>query len=418
MNSADIMADKELAGRDLSEVLLKMRSAFDVFDAQSSLLKVSYEKLQQDLAASNRTLNERNRALSDKVREHEKMSSRLQCIIESLTDSVLVVNTDLRVERCNRAAERLMGRSREQIEDLPYGAVANGMGNESMLRSAMESGRAFLDNERKQAGSETEKVVLASVAPIVSADGQIFGAVEVLRDITELRHLEARMDCQKKMAALGQMAASVAHEIRNPLGTIEGFARLLKRDLAGQPDHQRLVSKIVEGAQNLNHVITNMLTFTRPASLQCEKFEAQRLLSEVRDLLTAKAAERGVILAVEESCGPVGVWGDFAQLRQVLVNLGLNAIEASARSGKVSVQASRQGSTARFVVADKGIGMTEATQQRLFEPFFTRKAGGTGLGLALCHKIVSAHAGEISVWSRPGEGSRFEVVLRCGGGQP
>lgn len=405
------MEDAVLTG-EVSDAVLKIKSAFEVFDSQSALLQSSYEDLKTNLAKSHMELNFKNMELSEKVLELREMSSRLQCILESLTDGVLVVDDNLRVERCNPAAEALLGLPREKIEGRLYEEIMNGLGNVARLNSAMKSNNSFLDDQRVHVDADgVEVVVLASAAPIQSQNGEVIGVVEVLRDVTELRMLEEKVNCQKRMAALGEMAASVAHEIRNPLGTIEGFARLLKRDLEDQPDHLRLASKIVEGAQNLNYVITNLLTYARPMNLNNESFAVTRLLSEVRDLMVDRASRAGVRVAVNETTEPLSCEGDICQLRHVLVNLGMNAIEACSEGGHVSISSFRRSGRSVFSVTDDGLGMSKGDLQRIFDPFFTKKQGGTGLGLSLCHKIVSAHGGEIQVASEPGCGSVFEVIL-------
>jgi len=403
----NVANDKQVKGDKAVTMLDDLRKAFEVFDSQSKMLKVSYDTLSGELDVTNRKLISKNMELSGKVLELQEMSSRMQCIIESLTDSVLVVNTHLNVERHNIVAERLFGRSSAEISGKPYREIANGLGDEEMLSNVINDGDSFVDVER--VGADT--IVLASVSPILSPDGSIIGAVEVLRDVTHMRALESKFECHKRMIALGQMAASVAHEIRNPLGTIEGFARLLKRDLEDQPQHRRLASKIVEGAQNLNYVITNLLNYARPMMIQCEVFQPGRLLTESSDVLQTRASELGVALQITDNCPDVDVHGDSRQLRQVLINLALNAIEACERGGHVEVSLLKRDKTWLLRVKDDGCGISESDIGSIFDPFFTKKAGGTGLGLALCHKIVSAHGGEIIVASKPAQGSVFDVVL-------
>jgi PAS domain S-box-containing protein len=398
------------------EVLRQIQTAFQTFDNQSTQLQRSFENLKQNLAEANRELNVKNQALSDKVMELQQMSSRLHCILESLGDGVLVVNSAFVVERCNPAAQSLLNMDRQQIEQKPYSEVMNGLGNRESLRVAIEQGIPRLDEQRHGSGYRGQKtVVLASVSPIRSADGSILGAVEVLRDVTQLRLLEERLQQQKRMAALGEMASCVAHEIRNPLGTIEGFARLLRQDLTdeGRSDQLRLTSKIIEGAQNLNYVITNLLTYVRPMTMQCETFDVSVLLGSVEELLTALALERGVTLRMEAGKEPRQLQGDIRQLRQLLVNLGRNALEACKKGGKVSIRGEGRGHEAVFVVTDNGCGISKENLPRIFDPFFTLKEGGTGLGLALCHRIAEAHGGEIRVESVEGEGTVVRLILPC-----
>ncbi|MBN1670912.1 MAG: PAS domain-containing protein [Kiritimatiellae bacterium] len=402
------------------ETLERIREAFTLFDHQSGLLLSAFGKLKRDLAEANRQLNAKNLALSYKVDELQQVSSRLRCILESLADGVLVVDPDFIVQRCNPASERLLGLPRTEIEGRPYGRITNGLGNSDALRRALERGEVVCDEPRScSAGAAGRRVtVLASVSPIRSPEGALLGAVEVLRDITVLRALETRVQHQERMAALGEMAASVAHEIRNPLGTIEGFARLLRRDLEGRPAYSRLADKIVEGTKNLNYVITNLLTYVRPMTLQYEPFDAATLLSSVRESLAGTARSRKVTLKVTPAAGPVRLEGDVRQLRQVLVNLGVNAIEACLPEGQVCIRCVKNPDRVKFSVQDDGCGISTKDLTRIFDPFFTRKEGGTGLGLSLSHKIIAAHGGRIDVQSRPGKGTTFELVLPLRGGKP
>jgi signal transduction histidine kinase len=296
----------------------------------------------------------------------------------------------------------------------------NGLGNIQALRSAISHGQTLLDEQRSHTNPKGHKVVvLASVAPVRTSGGVVLGAVEVLRDVTQLRLLEERMQHQKRMAALGEMATSVAHEIRNPLGTIEGFARLLKSDLERDrhTDHARLAGKIIEGAQNLNYVITNLLTYARPMSVQYEPFDAASLFNSVGDMLTGLAEQARVRIDFRLPNPPMTIHGDIRHLRQVLVNLGRNAIEASRRDGEVIMEVVLRRREVVFSVTDSGCGIGPEDLPRVFDPFFTRKEGGTGLGLSLCHKIVAAHGGEISISSVMNQGTTVKVVLSQLGGE-
>lgn len=396
------------------EVLARIRSAFEVFDSHSLLLQSAFDNLKRNLAEANRQLQRSNQALSEKVSELEQMSSRMHCILESLGDAVLVVNCAGRIERCNPAAAQLLGCDRSDVEGSDYATAMAASGNLVAMGAALREGARLTDEPRVLTGSGGAKIaVLAGISPIKAPDGAILGAVEILRDISQLRSLEERVQHQKRMAALGEMAASVAHEIRNPLGSIEGFARLLRQDLVreGLADPTRLAGKIIEGAQNLNYVITNLLTYARPMPLQNDRFEMSVLMGSVKEQLVALAAQRGVVLEAIRATGSDVGWGDVRQLRQMLVNLGRNAIEACASGGHVRLEAALMPRRMILTVADDGCGIAAADLPKIFDPFFTLKEGGTGLGLALSHKIVAAHGGEIAVTSTKGKGTSMKVTL-------
>jgi PAS domain S-box-containing protein len=398
-----------------NELLVGIRNAFKIFDEQSSLLQRSFDSLKQDLAMANEQLNEKNVALSEKVNELHQMTGRLECILESIGDSVLVVNNNMCVERCNPAALALLEKTRAEIENQAYTDVMDGLGNPKALHEAITKGKTVLERERSHSQGDHTVTVLASVAPMRSTDGSIIGAVEVLRDITEIRLLQEKVQYQQRIAALGEMAASVAHEIRNPLGTIEGFARLLKSDLDRDrlENHSRLATKIIAGVTNLNYVITNLLTYARPLSLQTDAFDVTLLLASVEDLLVNLAAQHKVTLKTEATGKIRTATGDIRQLRQVLVNLGRNAVEACEKreDGEVVISANIRKRSSTFTVRDNGCGISKRDVRNVFDPFFTRKQAGTGLGLSLCHKIVTAHGGEIEVESNEGEGTVFTFTI-------
>lgn len=393
-----------------------IQSAFELFDRQSRQLQESYQSLKRDLARSNDTLQMRNRELTAKIQELRQVSSRLEGVIESMTDGLLVVGLDRRVERCNSSAEAMLGISRSQIEEAGFdGTIAFEEGCEALTR-VLEGGPPALDRSwlLTLTGGEV-RYLLVSLAPVSAPDGNVLGAICNLRDVTELRRLERQLHSKERLAALGEMAASVAHEIRNPLGTIEGFARLLRRDLATMPDHLRLAERIVEGAQNLNYVISNLLTYARPMRLQFADVTVERLFALCRDTLLDRAARAGAEMEIPEPSPDWVVRGDERQLAQVLLNLGINAIEACPPGkGRVGIEVHGGRKAILLRIRDNGCGMDTATVEKVFDPFFTQKEGGTGLGLSLTKKIVDAHGGEIAIESEPEKGSTVTVTLPRG----
>ena len=393
-----------------------IKEAFELFDRQSRQLQEAYQSLKRDLAHSNETLQIRNRELTSKIQELRQVSSRLESVIESMTDGLLVVGLDRRIERCNTSSEQILGKPRGEIESADFERIILLDEANEALSSVIGGGPPVLDRSwlATHADGETRSL-LVSVAPVTAPDGSVLGAICNLRDVTELRRLEKQLHSRERLAALGEMAASVAHEIRNPLGTIEGFARLLRRDLAAMPDHLRLAERIVEGAQNLNYVISNLLTYARPMHLQITGVSMGRLFSVCRETLLDRAARAGAELDIQDPPSVLVARGDERQLAQVLLNLGINAIEACApNAGRVRIEASGGRQSAVFRVLDNGCGMDEAKVEKIFDPFFTTKEGGTGLGLSLTKKIVDAHGGEITIDSEPGKGSTFTVTLPRG----
>ena len=217
-----------------------IQEAFELFDRQSRQLQEAYQSLKIDLARSNEALQARNQELTSKIQELRQVSSRLESVIESMTDGLLVIGLDRQVERCNSSAEQMLGISRAEIEHKDVDSTITFEEGHAALTRVLEGGAPVLDRSWlvTLAGGEVRSL-LVSLAPVSTPDGTVLGALCNLRDVTELRRLERQLHSRERLAALGEMAASVAHEIRNPLGTIEGFARLLRRDQAGMPEHLR-----------------------------------------------------------------------------------------------------------------------------------------------------------------------------------
>lgn len=244
---------------------------------------------------------------------------------------------------------------------------------------------------------------------------------EQLRDqVQRLRAEVARKNRQlrrrERLAALGEMAAGVAHEIRNPLGGIQMFASLLRRDLADQPEALRLVERINKGVNTLESIVSNILAFSRPAEAQPGAVCLKALARETVELVAVKAAAAGVRVEIGDSVNRVELVTDGRLLQRALLNLLLNAIDAAGRAdsaaGKVVI-ASRSSSGERVTisVADNGAGIPAGLMDRIFNPFFTTKSSGTGLGLSIVHQIVESLGGSVQAANRGGGGAVFSIAL-------
>lgn len=408
----EVLQQMAAANPDTQDSVASIQEAFRLFVQQSATLQEAYHSLQRDLAETNQALQARNRELMDKCQELRQLSSRLESVIESMTDGLLVIGLDGRIERCNSSAGRMLQHASHSVEGAPLTRIVTLECLPELLATVLRGGEPVLNRSWNVVDADGGgQVFLVSLAPVAASDGSVLGALCNIRDVTEIRRLEKGLHSHERLAALGEMAASVAHEIRNPLGTIEGFARLLRRDLADMPQHVRLAERIVEGTQNLNYVITNLLTYARPMLLQLADVRVAQVVDACRETLRDRARRANVRLSVAHPPADLCVHADERQLVQVLLNLGINAIEACDASQSVRIEVTGGRSSILIRVRDKGCGMDETLLMRIFDPFFTCKEGGTGLGLSLTKKIIDAHGGELSVSSTPGRGSVFTVEL-------
>ena len=246
------------------------------------------------------------------------------------------------------------------------------------------------------------------------------GLEESLRQLQlqseKIRAIEEQLRHSEKLSALGELAAVLAHEIRNPLGSLRGAAEILKDDYRpGDRKYEFLEIQIKE-TERLNHVVEDFLRMARPQPTELRQCSLREELETIVTLVAADARQRGVSLGLEPS-PPVTLQADGEKLRQAFLNIVLNALQATGPGGRVSItlMPGNDGHEIRFT--DNGSGMTPETLNRLFEPFFTTKTGGTGLGLAVTRKIIEAHGGTVTVTSEPGRVTTVTVRLPHNGTQ-
>jgi len=263
---------------------------------------------------------------------------------------------------------------------------------------------------------ERMRCVGYAVTPLNTIEGIASGYTVIFQDLTEMKKLESELRLKDRMAAVGELSAGIAHEIRNPLAAIAGSAQVLKKSDALSPQEHRLMSIILKESERLNKSIADFLRFVKPQEKRTVEFDIAASLSETLDLLT-NSAELGADHRIERSIAPpvFTLAGDADQIRQVFWNLARNAVQAMPSGGTLRVTTEVSDAAYCIVFADSGRGMTEADQRRLFQPFRTNFPTGTGLGMAISYRIVQEHGGRIDVVSRAGFGTVITVTLPAGG---
>ena len=240
---------------------------------------------------------------------------------------------------------------------------------------------------------------------------------EVGRLTVQLEEKNRELEMKKRLAALGEMAAGIAHEIRNPLGGIQLYASTLAAEVADRPLATDLVRKISNGVKGLNSLVSDMLAFTRDLQLVKREEDLAELVTETLELAAPSLLEADVLVRVHGSVEGRQVQADRRLLGRVLLNLVMNAAEAigeaTLQDGRIEIRADRRGEQLELTIEDNGPGIPRENLEKLFDPFFTTKHTGTGLGLAIVHRIVEAHGGQITAENRksPERGARFRIVL-------
>ena len=251
-----------------------------------------------------------------------------------------------------------------------------------------------------------------AISPLSTLEGKSSGYTLIFQDLTEMKKLEAEVRLKDRMAAVGELSAGIAHEIRNPLAAIAGSVQVLKNSQALTPQEQRLMSIVLKESERLNKSISDFLRFVRPQEKNAVEFDVAASLSETLDLLSnsAELTERHEIRR-DISPPSFSLIGDADQIRQVFWNIARNAVQAMPDGGVLVVRTAVENNAYRITFSDSGRGMSVADLQRLFQPFRTNFPSGTGLGMAISYRIVQEHGGKIDVVTREGEGTAITVSL-------
>jgi signal transduction histidine kinase len=268
---------------------------------------------------------------------------------------------------------------------------------------------------------------LRHLRPEVSRSDNQRPRVATLKDIRRCKNDADRSHRKDRLVAMGEMAVKIAHEVRNPLGSIELFATSLQASLEGQPDLQILAERISSGVKSIDAIISNMLQFIRSGEVrQFEPFDIYEVLDDALFFTDHLAdTQNGIDIKLTYHHGPLFVKGDIELMKQVCLNIILNAIQSMPDGGELHITTDRifrsgniQPAWVEIRMADDGVGISESQISRIFDPFFTTKEKGTGLGLSIVHNIVEMHGGYIDVESRPGDGTVFSIGLPQFSDQP
>lgn len=379
------------------------------------------ETRQEDIARLNLERDRLARAVADLREALAAGRAHHEDLLSSLQDAVIVVSPVGEVVLWNPAAEELLKVSASSAVGKPFHRVlpqAEALGD--LLVKALGAGRSYADFEAALIRPDGARVTVSAVASILAgAGGEPRGAVLTLRDISRLRELEERLRRSDRLAALGQMAAGVAHEVRNPLVGIRAAAQFLEGEPAFAAGLREYTGVIIREVDRLNAIVEDLLAFASPKPVQLAPCNLNQVLEEALALEAAALTGAGVPVARIYDPQLPPILGDPPRLHQVFLNLLRNAAEAMPGGGALTVRtrferlSARLGGRAAAVaeVADEGAGIAPEQVPHLFNPFFTTKPEGTGLGLAISFRIVEDHGGAIQVETGAGRGATFAVIL-------
>jgi two-component system sensor histidine kinase HydH len=233
----------------------------------------------------------------------------------------------------------------------------------------------------------------------------------VLKDLTEIRELEIKTQRVEKLAMVGNLAAGIAHEIRNPLSSIKGYVTYFGSLFADNSENRKAANLMAEEVDRVNRVISELLEFARPSDLSFKSIKVRDLINHSIRIVTHEAESIGIQITKNIASDLPRLLIDPDRLTQVLLNLYINAIQAMSEGGNLLVQAEKKGPNLIIDVSDTGTGIPVENLKQIFDPYFTTKNKGTGLGLAIAHKIVENHNGFIQVKSKKNSGTTITLAL-------
>jgi two-component system sensor histidine kinase PilS (NtrC family) len=372
--------------------------------------------LAEQARISQQELEETQSDLSKLTAIHENI---LQCLHSGL------LTTDLqgRVNFANQAAADIMGVSMGELLQRPLEALFPDLPSE-LLRGG-QGGPLALEAKRRTMGygrPDGDRLHLGfSLTPLRSEDGAVVGTIIHFQDLTQAIAMEEHLRRVDRLATIGEMAARIAHEIRNPLASLSGSIQILKNELRLDGSNHRLMEIVMRETHRLNGLLTDFLLFARPEQLKVQEVDLSRALLETLDLFIEQPKDRASLQVVKQIAPDLRVWADPKKMRQVFWNLLNNALEAMPQGGTLWVRArwanpagGTSGESSRWVlmdVEDSGVGIPPEIRDHVFDPFFTTKDRGTGLGLSMVHRSLVDVGGRVEVQSQVGKGTKFSLWI-------
>jgi len=361
-------------------------------------------------------LGEQYRATRQELETRQKDLRDLRAfkdlVFQSVGTGLIALDREHRITAFNRAAEEITGVVAPRAIGRAWSSLIGAAIPLEPIEAVITANpRASTRHEavlRRPDG--TTVPVRMTFSALRSGEGERLGLISACEDLSAIRDMESRMRQADRLATVGRMAANIAHEIRNPLASLTGAIEVLTSPLTADDARERLSQIVARESERLNHIIKNFLEYARPAPLSIATFDVAAAVEEVLLLLEHRTSA-GSLKVIREFAPSIPWAVDAQQFRQILWNLCLNAVEAMPDGGELRVSVAVRGETLEVAVSDTGDGIAAADVSHVFEPFFSTKPEGTGLGLALVHRIVLDHGGEIDVRSSPGLGTTFTLTL-------
>ena len=415
-------SEKKSRPRSRGRALSTKRSlarAFQTFTDAADSLERSYGQLQAEVLRLRFELEQTNHDLTASLKENARMRSYLARIVEGLPCGILVVDRHGELRVMNPEARRLLAQGAEDRAETAYSSEALALVPET-LRDSISAWSAGVDRAEREftiAAAGEPRTIGLTCAVLGEGDGgdSASESVFLLRDITEEKRQAAERETARRRKSLAEMATLLAHEIRNPLGSLELFAGLLADAAATQPDLRRWTDHIQAGLRSLSATVNNVLQFHSQPAPQLAPVNLGRLIRESVEFLRPLARQAGLRIDLQNSLGEMEIPADAHRLQQVFFNMALNAFRAMSLGGTLSIRLQwedeARSDEVRIDFEDTGRGIAPEHLPKIFEPGYTTMPGSPGLGLAVCQAVAGQHRGRIVVSSEVNKGTAFSLIL-------
>jgi len=420
-NRVKRMRPTSFEGKQRMGKVCLLNQAFDSFNIATSKFERYYQHLVKKVEELDLELRKKNEELEINLKEKEELKNHLNNIFESLSTGVVGIDLKGKITTFSRAAENITGFTLKEVRKRDFDEIlAPNFFHNHLNFASLKNMQKNTEVETKiyRRGKDILQVSL-SVSPLTPSQGEAVGLVLTLQDITQMKRLEEQASRTDRLAAMGEMAVNIAHEIRNPLGSMELFATILRKELEDCGELKELADHISSGVKSINNIVSNLLLFIKPQ--QKPNFQIIDIHNPLNDSLFFSShllkSNDSVEVVTSYAAETLMVHGDLELLKQTALNLILNAIQAMPNGGKLTISTRKvkdQQKRSNFVeigFADTGIGISREDKPKIFDPFFTKKERGTGLGLMIVHNIIKIHGGAIEIESSEGRGTTCTVTL-------
>ena len=394
-------AELALKSESVQEGVQHLSRAFALFSEEANRLKSAYAKLQERFDGV-------NRELGVKVTELNRLTRFLNNVLKHISDAILFFDLEGTLALLNDAAGKILNLKAETVLLKRFWDVFP----DDYFGFSMREALKFGISHRLLYKSDPPRELEITTTFVFEGPRPYHGLIVLLRDVSEKQRMQQIANRTDRMKELGEMAATVAHEIRNPLGGIRGYASLLYRDLESEKNLQEMASLIIEGTKALEKLVTTVLHYARPVEILLQSIEMGQFLKQlVKFIKVDPASPPHVKWDLHIPGDPLLAPIDPNALKSALLNLIFNAFQAMPQGGTLTLSLLKIDHYYQIAISDTGIGMNEELLKRLFSPFFTTKKKGNGLGLVETQKIVQAHHGSIDVRSFVGKGTTFTLTF-------